>query len=562
MPAEGRARSGICGVKCGWPLGRLSVMLSKMLDSVRMLWRFSVGLKPFLGSTLSGEQCRQIVVESMRDRAASFLELLRRAVYDNPRSPYLALLRWAGVEFGDVAGMVRQEGIEATLQKLYDAGVFVRLEEFKGLRPIERLGLELRVRAADFNNPLLRRDFIAASSGSTGRRQRLAIDLDLLVIEAAYNWVVEQAHGVLTRPRAIWWPIPPGSAGLKHALRAVKCGRMLDKWFSPTKISWHPREFPSAAFLCLALCLSRFWKTPIPIPEFTPLEQAWRIAVWLGEQTGHGSPAYLSAPASSIVRICQAALQTGVDISGSLFRVSGEPYTEAKRRVVVSCGAQTFSSWSLSECGTIAGGCFRAQAIDEVHLYSGKLALIQRPVSLKHDVGTVDAFHLTTLRRETPKVLLNVDTGDYGIVSERRCGCPLDELGMTIHVHTIRNYEKLTTSGMHILGSDILELVENLLPQRHGGKPGDYQFVEEAGSPETCVTIVVSRSVKNLKEEVLLRDVKQFLSKKSRAQRMMLNIWEQGKSIRVVRAEPYTTYTGKTPALRIVTGSLDSEGLR
>jgi hypothetical protein len=187
-----------------------------------------------------------------------------------------------------------------------------------------------------------------------------------------------------------------------------------------------------------------------------------------------------------------------------------------------------------------------------MHLLTGMIALIQRSVPLRGEAGSVDAFHLTTLRRETPKVMLNVDAGDYGVVSRRRCGCPLEELGMHFHVHGIRNYEKLTTNGMHIVGSDILELVEDFLPRCHGGAPTDYQFVEESGGAESRIAIVVSRRVPNLDEGALLGHVTAFLAGKSRAHRMMIRVWEQGGSLRVVRAEPHTTSTGKTPALRVV----------
>ncbi len=523
-----------------------------MLDSLQMLLRFSTGLRKYLSSPLASQDCRNIVVRSIQERETSFLDLLRRTIYENPRSPYLALLRTAGAEYGDVAAIVRQDGVETALEKLYDGGVHIRLEEFKGLRPIERPGLTLAVKAEDFDNPLLRRDFEVATGGSAGRRRRLAIDVDLLLQEAAYTRVIEEAHGVFERPKAIWRPVPPGSSGLKAVLRAEKCGRSLDKWFSPTHISWGPRGWTSAVFIASAVMIGRLCGTAIPMPEHVPLDEARRVAEWMSEQATAGRHAYLSAPSSTVVRICQAARKGGLDITGSVFRVSGEPYTEGKRRVVDSCGVRTFSAWSLAECGGVAGGCARSEALDEMHLLTGMIALIQRSVPLRGEAGSVDAFHLTTLRRETPKVMLNVDAGDYGVVSRRRCGCPLEELGMHFHVHGIRNYEKLTTNGMHIVGSDILELVEDFLPRCHGGAPTDYQFVEESGGAESRIAIVVSRRVPNLDEGALLGHVTAFLAGKSRAHRMMIRVWEQGGSLRVVRAEPHTTSTGKTPALRVV----------
>jgi hypothetical protein len=72
------------------------------------------------------------------------------------------------------------------------------------------------------------------------------------------------------------------------------------------------------------------------------------------------------------------------------------------------------------------------------------------------------------------------------------------------------------------------------------------------GMAENSLAIVVSRSVPDLNEEALRGDVMSYLARKSRAQRMMIAIWEQGGSLQIVREEPFTTYTGKTPPLRVV----------
>jgi len=190
--------------------------------------------------------------------------------------------------------------------------------------------------------------------------------------------------------------------------------------------------------------------------------------------------------------------------------------------------------------------------LDEVHLYDGKIAVLQRPVSVPGSESTVDALHLTTLLPATPKVMLNVDTGDYGVLSNRRCGCLLEGLGLARHLHTIRNYEKLTTGGMHVMGSDIVNLVEEVLPGNHGGAPTDYQMVEEQREDLNRVTIVVSPRVGDVNAEVLLKDVLRYLAGCSRGERMMAEQWMDGESLRVVRRHPYATQTGKIPPLRVV----------
>jgi hypothetical protein len=66
--------------------------------------------------------------------------MLERCVFGNPASPYRALFEWAGIDAADVAAELESHGLDATLARLHDAGVRVTLDEFKGLRPIERPG--------------------------------------------------------------------------------------------------------------------------------------------------------------------------------------------------------------------------------------------------------------------------------------------------------------------------------------------------------------------------------------------------------------------------------------
>ncbi len=69
--------------------------------------------------------------------------------------------------------------------------------------------------------------------------------------------------------------------------------------------------------------------------------------------------------------------------------------------------------------------------------------------------------------------------GDQAVVSERACGCPYQQLGWTTHLHGIRSFEKLTAAGMTFLDTDVIRVLEEVLPGRFGGIPSDYQLVEE-----------------------------------------------------------------------------------
>ena len=103
---------------------------------------------------------------------------------------------------------LRQAGLEATLAWLYDEGIYVTLDQFKGRRPIERPGLGLPVRATDFDNPLLVHHYEASTGGSRGPGTRTLIDLDLLAHEAGTT-ACSRAPSAWTTGRARFSPVSP-----------------------------------------------------------------------------------------------------------------------------------------------------------------------------------------------------------------------------------------------------------------------------------------------------------------------------------------------------------------
>jgi hypothetical protein len=515
-----------------------------------MLWRFASGLSRFLRFPLSPEDCLLVVRQSLRDRQKNFLLLLKKAVFGYPKSPYSALLRWAGVEYGDVDRMVGQDGVETTLERLFEAGVHVGLDEFKGRRPILRNGFSLEVTSEDFDNPLLAREFEVQTSGSTGPRRRLAIDFDLLTIDASYRYLCFRAHGMEARPLAVYRAVPPGSSGIKNALFAAKFGNPLERWYSPTALSLKPSMLKSALFSSLAVCGGQLLGRRIPIPRHVPLDNAAPVSRWLATKVRMGTPALLSGPVSSLVRVVAAAKREGLDITDTMFLAGGEPITDAKVDLLSELGVRICPNWAMSEAGPLGGGCADRQAIDEIHLYRGKIAVLQHPRRLS-DQSTVSALYLTTLRTETPKIMLNLESGDYGVLKKRRCGCMLGDLGLNDHLQAIRNYEKLTTGGMHFVGSEIVALVEQVLPDAFGGHPTDYQIVEEEEGAVTHVSLVISPRVGVMEEHVVVNRVLEYLARGSRGNRMMAEHWKQAGALRVVRHEPFSTPEGKIPPLRV-----------
>lgn len=512
---------------------------------MRFLW----ALRPYLRHTLTLDEAEEQIRRQLRERDRSFLRVMRQGVFDHEPSPYRKLLAHSGIAYEDVAAWVGELGVEGALGKLYDAGVYVTLDQFKGRAPIERAGLTLHTASADFDSSILSSYFAAETGGSGGAPRRIRVDLDALGYEAAYVLIAARRLGQETEPYAIWRPIPPAAAGLKDVLRRAKAGLPVERWFSQTDP--HILRDRRAAFTGMMVRTLRFWGARVAIPEHVPTEEAHVVARWLAEQTAAGRPGHMSLSASSAIRVCDAAQELGLDIAGSLFRVGGEPHTEAKAQIIRGLGARSVNSYAMSEVGRIGVTCGNPSALDQVHLVSDKMALIQRPPSGQGNDDGIGALYLTTLLPTLPKIMLNVETGDYGVVEERDCGCPWAKLGLTTCIHTIRSYEKLTTEGMHFTGADLLRLVEVVLPQRFGGGPSDYQLVEEEANGMARVTLVVSPRVGAVDEAAVVETTLRTLGGRDVGTGMMAEIWEQAGTLRVERREPYATSSAKIQPLHV-----------
>jgi hypothetical protein len=178
-----------------------------------------------------------------------------------------------------------------------------------------------------------------------------------------------------------------------------------------------------------------------------------------------------------------------------------------------------------------------------------KLALIRRERLLPGGASVMLNVY-TTLLPVTPKLMLNLESDDYGVVEERACGCALGELGFDLHFHTIRSHEKLTSEAMNFLGHDLIRVVEEVLPGSFGGGPTDYQLVEEE-TPEGLprVRLVVSPRVGDLNERDVVAKVIGFLNDLPGAGGACGERWRDGQTLSIVRREPYTTSASKVLAL-------------
>jgi hypothetical protein len=273
----------------------------------------------------------------------------------------------------------------------------------------------------------------------------------------------------------------------------------------------------------------------------------------------NGTPAVLDTIVSSAVRVCRYAKDQGLDISGTLFRLGGEPLTEAKQRLIAEVGCRSLCFYSITEMSFVGAPCGTPDAPDDVHLLTDKVAALVRPIEVAS--GTVDALVYTTLLPSSPKLMLNVESGDYALPSERSCGCPMGRLGFLQHLRHIRSYEKLTSEGVTFLGTELLRLVEEVLPQRFGGTATDYQLVEAEEGELSRIFIVASPRLGLLDEAAVTELVLQTLSAYPGGSAMTEH-WRQGQTLKVLRQQPYRTASAKILPLHLqrLTSAGDGDG--
>ena len=529
-------------------------MLQHARDLVQGSWRYATGLRAYLSEPLDLETARSVVTSQLHNRDQAFLQVLKRGIYANASSPYRTLLLHAGFQFDDVVALIRQVGLEEALSRLHAAGVYVTLDEFKGRASVRRPGLEFPVNDSDFDNPLLTVHYESHTSGSRGGGTRVPIDFDSYRYEAAGYLLDLHATGNAERDLLMWRAAPPSSIGLRTVLLFVGAGMMPVKWFAPFKVDWNRQAIQGRALTLYTLLASRFFGHPLPRPAYRGREAD--VVPFLAAATRRGRPALVCCQPSGWVRLCRYAEEHAIDIAGTTFWGGGEPYTPGKAKAIARAGTTAAPNYGSAEAGNIGLACGQPLEPDDLHFMSDRLAVLKRPVQLPVG-GSVNALFYSTLTTSAPKLMLNVESGDYAVLQERDCGCLWDELGFKLHIHQVRSYEKLTSQGVMFMDSMLHELLEDVLPARFGGGPIDYQLVEEEEDGIPRVSVLVSPRLGPVDEAAVVDIVLKSLSFADWSRRGA-NLWRQSDTLRVRRQEPYATTSGKVLPLHILNPSADS----
>jgi phenylacetate-coenzyme A ligase PaaK-like adenylate-forming protein len=281
----------------------------------------------------------------------------------------------------------------------------------------------------------------------------------------------------------------------------------------------------------------------IPEPSQVPHDDPLPIVKWMEKVLKTGKTPFLFAFSSSAVRLCQTAVKQGIDLTGAMFFTGGEPITDARLKVIQSCGAGLMSIYTSIETGHVGNSCLNNNAPDDMHLFHDLNAVIQPDFEFPEFPPT--ALFITSLQITGNPLLLNVSMGDMAVIEERECGCPLQDFGWDMHLHSIRSYEKLTAAGLTMLDIDIIKVLEEYLPTRFGGGPTDYQLIEDETDGQPRLSLLVNPELGQINSDKIHKSFLEGIRANNNG------LWRTPGFFSVVRRKPTATTSGKILHLNV-----------
>jgi hypothetical protein len=320
----------------------------------------------------------------------------------------------------------------------------------------------------------------------------------------------------------------------------------VQRWFSPIGLrdSRYWLKYGLATYYIVGW--ARACGIHVPWPEYVKVDRSDVVARCAAELLrAHGRCLVRTNPSRSM-RVVQSAREAGLDLRGAVFMGSEEPATPAKLRVLEDAGVTFVSNYAMVEVSRIGCGCARPAEAGDVHLCSDGVVLFAYPYRVDGLAATVPAFNLTTVLPSASKIMLNVQMDDYGIVEERHCGCRLEECGYTTHLRRIRSYAKLTGEGVTLMGTEMVRILEQVLPEQFGGTALDYQMSEEEDEQGfTRLYVLVHPRIEIDDERQVVEVILNALRQSSPAADATRTVWESMHTLRVRRAVPVVTERGK-----------------
>jgi hypothetical protein len=514
------------------------------IPDVRIGLRFLASLPRFLRTPFGLAHARETLARRLAERETRFLALVQRWIFERQESPYRRLLMHAGCEPGDLTQLVRSEGVDGALARLFANGVYLSCSEFKGRTPVERGSLSFTIEQADLVRPDAVVHGLSESSGSRGAPTAVPIDLAFIRDHAINTHLSLQAHDGAGWTHAHWGV--PGGTSVTNTLEFAVGGSPPERWFTPVSLKepgLHPRYRLGTRAMRIGSLLSG---VPLPPATLAPLDDPMPVVRWARHVLARGDVPHVWTFASSAVLVCEAAKAAGVDISGARFTAGGEPTTTARRRAIEEVGAHALPRFGATETDIIAFACREPEAPDEQHFFHDRHAVIQSGPGNSAGLPQT-AILLTSLLRSAPVLMLNVSMGDQAELSRRQCGCAMGALGWHTHIHRIRSFEKLTAGGIQFLDVDVIRVLEEVLPARFGGTPMDYQLVEDPDGEATGprVRLFVHPELGPLDPTELAEVFLSAIGGGDSGERLMELQWRGAGVLQVERQAPLRTGSGK-----------------
>jgi hypothetical protein len=494
------------------------------------------------------------IKRALDNREERFLEVVRTLIYGRPESPYLTLLSHAGCAFADLQRQVRVHGLEATLARLAQEGVYLTANEFKGKVDVVRGAKVFRVSRDDFARPDWSPGLMVQSSGTSNAPQRGHVALDWLSIWTPSKGIFLSAHDLLSASHAVYDNILPAPAATYSLFHNARLGIATERWFAQRWPIDRPAEDVRSLWsTALIVAMGKWFGPGFPRPELLALREFRPVLDWISTRRREGKRCCLDVTASNAVRIARMAMENGVSLEGTTCCLHGEPFTEAKREIIEQAGARCTTRYSFSIGMNTGHGCANRAHIDEIHVNQYMLAVIAHPRPLELGGPGIRPLLFTTLFPQTALMHLNVENGDYATLEERTCGCALERVGLRLHLHRIRSYEKFTAEGWTYFYGDLYGLMEKTLPSEFGGDPGHYQLVEEEDEHgQTRLTLLVDPEVGELDEEKLHARIREEFLRGTLGDGWVARAWwYRGGTFRIRREPPRASSRGKILPLQL-----------
>jgi hypothetical protein len=495
-----------------------------------------------------------VVRKCMEQREENFLAHVA-TVTARPEHPYAQMFKLAGCSYADLEASVRRDGVETTLEKLLREGVYLTHDEFRGKREIVRSGRHIPASLSVWNNPASKGGYVQSSSGTSGRSVTTRGSLANVRLGESLGLLFLREFKVSGGARVSVAPVLPGH-GLSMAIAVGRLAGGFDRWYATggaTRRNLHYRIVTR-----LLVAEMRLLGLRVPYPKYLEQNNFLAAAEYIKERVDAGEFVGLSGFVSAVARVAAAAVSHGLDLTGCFALTAGEALTDAKRKVIESAGMAVYSTYGSTDFGGFGLPCSQMNTGNCVHVSKHAIALVSRRQESAWTDATVHSLYATSILPQSPRIFINAEVGDTGVIEPATCDCLFSKLGFDLQVRDIAAISMVTAQGITIEVSELVPLLEEALPSRFGGHPGDYQLHEREAGAQTEIVLRIRPGVSTVGPGEIL---KHFLGEVKRVCGGSLSVvsWLHSAGIRAELAPPVLAATGKFRAVRLL-GTSASRG--